>query len=209
MNCVLDHDDLEECVELIESRNYASGYLLMNRARHKMKEALWESAISDLNASLSVIDVIRVGWVYSSRAECYSKLDKHAEAIKDYTKAIKLGCCYAAIYVEIGDAYEKLGKMDEALKNYDAAVDLEPSYLAPHMRRGNAYLSMGNFEQALTHFSKYIKLASGDPEPYVRRALVYIGLQNQTNALKDCDKVRLFVIPSSSVRKFVCGCAGN
>ena len=50
------------------------------------------------------------------------------EAIKDFSKAIKLNPNYALAYNNRGIAKDNLGLYEEAIKDYDKAIKLNPNY---------------------------------------------------------------------------------
>ncbi|CAH2061318.1 unnamed protein product [Thlaspi arvense] len=64
---------------------------------------------------------------HSNRAICYIKLSKHAEAIKECTKAIELHPSYTKAFVRRAEANEKLEHFEEALNDLKKILELDPS----------------------------------------------------------------------------------
>ncbi len=73
---------------------------------------------------------------HPNRATMYSKLNRHAEALADYSKGIELDPENASAYNNRGNAFRGLEQYEPALADYNHAIQLEPSNSSFYNNRG-------------------------------------------------------------------------
>ena len=63
-----------------------------------------------------------------SRAECYSRLGRQADALDDYAESLKLAPAQIGVHTARGAMLQRLGRKDEALAEFDAELKRRPAY---------------------------------------------------------------------------------
>jgi tetratricopeptide (TPR) repeat protein len=104
---------------------------------------------------------------YYNRGLVYTKMNKHAEAVRDFSEVVRLDPGAADAYCNRGNAYMRLGKADLAVKDYDAAIKAKPNDADLYFNRGLAHLSTGAKTKAMEDF----KSASGMGHPNANKYL--------------------------------------
>jgi small glutamine-rich tetratricopeptide repeat-containing protein alpha len=64
---------------------------------------------------------------YCNRGIAYSKLDKHDEAITDYSKCIELDPKYIKAYDRLGYTYLQQQKVNEAIETFNKGLEIDPT----------------------------------------------------------------------------------
>ena len=118
---------------------------------------------------LSEGDATEQGYGYSSRADLYQKMGRHAEQVQDLTSALKLQPERGSYYVELSRAYVKLGKpqesrvaLAEAVRLYTEDLRREPDDPYTHMALSGVYTDLGDYAAALKLMDKAVALAPKD-----------------------------------------------
>jgi tetratricopeptide (TPR) repeat protein len=75
-------------------------------------------------------------------------LDRDAEALAAYDRAIALEPKMAEAYLGRALALKKLSRQDEALASVDKAIDIKPDVAKMHEARASLLRSLGRNEQA-------------------------------------------------------------
>src|SRR5262249_6666537 len=76
---------------------------------------------------------------YRGRGLAYEEEGKYAQAVADYTEAIRLDPRAADAYLHRGDAYFAQDDFDQAITDYDEAICLDPSLAVAYQHRGLAH----------------------------------------------------------------------
>lgn len=85
----------------------------------------------------------------AKESETDQEKHEHCEnAIKHYTKALKLKDDYAIAYNNRGNAYREKGEVDWAIQNLDKAIELNPEYATAYFNRGGAWLHLRDWQKA-------------------------------------------------------------
>ncbi|MDR0909802.1 MAG: tetratricopeptide repeat protein [Spirochaetaceae bacterium] len=123
--------------------------------------------------------------------DSYISSSEKAQAIKDFSEAIKLEPdnvlfyeCRAYFYEnsDIVDAREK------AIADYTMAIKLAPKKPNYYLSRANLYLDKKEYDNALTDLSEVIILQPDNANGYLARGQFYFDIKDYANALKDFDK---------------------
>jgi tetratricopeptide (TPR) repeat protein len=127
---------------------------------------------------------------YLRRAADYAKDRKYADAIKDYTAALRLGPDNAVARRERGYSYFLEGKRDDAINDLTEATRLDPNDALAFRRLGLAYSAKQKFDEAIKACTEAIRLAPQDPEALADRAAVYnqMKIPDTAKAIADCNK---------------------
>jgi len=101
----------------------------------------------------------------------------NSDAVKAFSKAIKLNPQYVHAYIERGFAYDMLGNHRQAFKDYNKAVEVNPHYAGAYFVRGMAYGGLRNYRRAIEDYNKAIELDPQNSQAYVGRGATYaLGL---------------------------------
>jgi tetratricopeptide (TPR) repeat protein len=95
--------------------------------------------------------------IYIERGIAYRKSGHLAEAIADYTEAIRLAPSNADAYFDRGNARLDAGAFDLAIEDYSKALGLNPRLVQAYGNRANAYLNEHRFALALDDFSAILR----------------------------------------------------
>jgi spermidine synthase len=93
----------------------------------------------------------------------YTSLGLYAEAIEQFSKALKIDPDYAQAHANIGICLASQGRshLDEAIRHYRAALNIAPEDADTHYNLGSALMAEGNFNEAAAHFMKALQLRPG------------------------------------------------
>jgi tetratricopeptide (TPR) repeat protein len=80
------------------------------------------------------------------------------EAIRYYSKAIRLKPDSAALFYVRGRAYVEKERYDNAISDFSRAITLKPTYAEAYNHRGVTYIGKGQNAQAITDFKKACEL---------------------------------------------------
>ena len=117
--------------------------------------------------------------------------NQFSNALKKFSKAIKLNPKFAEAYFERGMVYEVLKKQKNALEDYDKAIEFDPSFFHAYVHRALLYAELGKYDKALKDLEKVYK---ADPRPHSRASClfnegsIYEHLGKHKQALECYDK---------------------
>jgi tetratricopeptide (TPR) repeat protein len=134
--------------------------------------------------------------IWNERGEAKIKNNDPQEAIKDFTRAIKLNPNHPLAFSSRGHAYGMIKKFRRAIKDLTKALEQNPNNAAIYYIRGECYILSMNAQQprAIRDFSKAIELKPDYADAYLSRAktrgfmgLITKEISDFTNALSDCE----------------------
>jgi serine/threonine protein kinase/Tfp pilus assembly protein PilF len=96
--------------------------------------------------------------LYRLRAVAYGKLDRHADALADYSTAIRLDPTIAEIWTFRGNVYRALGRLREARADQEEALRLRPGYAEGHMGLGHVFYEQRQLGRAVAEYETAIRL---------------------------------------------------
>lgn len=85
---------------------------------------------------------------FAFRARLYRKQSKNAEAVNDYSDAIKLSPDFAYHWGNRGNVYVDLKDYNKAIADFDEAIRLDPKNQYFHRDRASAYRAIGKNDLA-------------------------------------------------------------
>jgi len=125
------------------------------------------------------------------RAGQYSAANSYANAISDYTEAIKFNPANIAhIYALRGTTYWINGDMDKAIEDLSESIRRQPgesTYI--YYVRARVYAAKGSFDRALEDCNIVIQRSPSQHIAYMLRALIYIETREYNNALRDANAI--------------------
>ncbi len=96
--------------------------------------------------------------VYYKSGNVKSSLGQYKEAIKDYSKVIRLNPKYALAYTNRGTVKSSLGRYKEAIEDFDETIRLAPNDATAYYNRGLAKENLGWYTEANEDFDEVIRL---------------------------------------------------
>ena len=185
-----------------------------NRAKNYRKIKQYQKAIDDYTEAISWMPAGPPSMTFADRGDAFMELEKPAEAIKDYDKAIqsnrkqnkelnkndsnsKTDTLSSEYLVKKAEAYASLEKYDKATENYnnamDAIDDLPPYKGAIYEKLGMLYRSLGINQEAIKALSlaiKYLPLAGENPiVAYLELGNAYSDIGDNKEALRVCSEI--------------------
>ena len=115
---------------------------------------------SSVIADTSRLPEIRAD-AYLNRGIAQEDLSNLADAIEDYSQAIKLNPEYRALYHYRGLAYDRDGKDDLAIADFSEAIRLDPTDTEALLYRGLIYAAQSDFDKAIADYNTALE---HDPE---------------------------------------------
>ncbi len=96
-------------------------------------------------------------YALENRAYCYQELRRRAEAIRDYSDALRLKPELSEARADRGTLYEGAGQKDLALDDYNEAIRLNPNLTRALYRRGMTYMGQAAYAKARSDFREAIR----------------------------------------------------
>jgi tetratricopeptide (TPR) repeat protein len=100
---------------------------------------------------------------YTSRGNCYARLEQYQKAISDYTKAVRgPGPVFRArAYCDRGYAYLEVEEFEKAISDYTEAIRLAPNFSDFYDGRAIAFDKLGKSSEAAQDRKKAKELKGG------------------------------------------------
>ncbi len=162
----------------------------------RVREGSWDAALKAVNSLVERYP--QKALAYFSRGLIYDVMNRPADALTNYDRAITLDPKFARVYMNRGLIYTTLGHYDYALDDYNKSVDLDPTFARTFNNRGAAYLYLQQYDKALADFSQVISLDSRYTQAYINRGSTYRILKQHDQAIADFSKA-LELNPTSSL----------
>lgn len=156
----------------------------------------WHDSISLWSAEINRADPHPMAFV--QRGQALAQLNRHDEAIADYTSAITKDSTIVLAFNNRGNAYARTADYGRAFLDYNKAIALDSTYADAYLNRGYAYSIIGNVERALRDIARAAQLDPGSYRPYAYRARILASLGESQGAISDFSRA-LALNPSSAV----------
>lgn len=95
---------------------------------------------------------------FATRGSIADDQGRHAEAIADFTAALKLVPNDPATLILRGNALDSSGQHELAIADYSEAIRLNPGDASGYYNRGTVYMDKGEKERALSDFRKALEI---------------------------------------------------
>lgn len=121
----------------------------------------------------------------------------YAEAIENFTEAIKVKNDFAAAYNHRCLVYLKLKDYQNAIADCNQALNFTPNNVEAHLNRGLAYYRQGDYQAAIADYNGAIALNPNDFRVYYNRGVARAMLGDRQQAISDYE-LALTNIPQTS-----------
>lgn len=155
----------------------------------------WRDSISLWSAEINRGSPHPMAFV--QRGQALAQLNRHEEAIKDYTSAITMDSTLVLAFNNRGNAYARMADYGKAFLDYNKAIALDSTYTDAYLNRGYTYSIVGNVERALRDITRAAELDPLSYQPYAYRGRVLASLGDTQGAIKDFSRA-LALNPSSA-----------
>jgi hypothetical protein len=91
---------------------------------------------------------------YNNRGLALYNLQKHQQAIEDFSQAIRIKPEYAEAYNNRGNAYYALDQYQQAEADFNQSLQLKPKYAKAHLNRGLAFFQMQKVTESCSDFKR-------------------------------------------------------
>lgn len=105
--------------------------------------------------------------VHANRALAHSLSGRHADAVREYRRAIDLKGADAQIYTNLAGTYLAMGRVDEAKHALEEAIATDPDYAAAYNNLGVVLEQTGDRERAREAYLHAIRIDPDSMEAYV------------------------------------------
>jgi len=131
----------------------------------------------------------RDGEVYKLRGDIFAARKDHANAIKDYNKALTFKKDDPATLIARGKSQLALGKgkYPMAQQDFNKALELDPNNAEAAAGLGEVHFGNGKYEEGIEALSKSIKLKPA-ADAYYLRSKCHHMLKNKKNVCEDLKK---------------------
>jgi hypothetical protein len=99
---------------------------------------------------------------YNNRGLAFYNLERHQQAINDFSQAIRMKPEYAEAFNNRGNAYYALDQYEKAEADFNKSLELKPQYAKAHLNRALAYFQMKKTDQSCKDFRRACDLGDCD-----------------------------------------------
>lgn len=145
-----------------------------------LSQKQYQKALSLVNEALGK-DGYEIGYVI--RGNIHQELGQKAEAIADYTNAIRMNAYLGDAYKKRGGVYESQGNKEAAFKDYSQAISLGVKSYALYKKHGIILMERGEWSGALADFTKAYELNNQDNDLCGMMGRTYQMLGQSTEAV--------------------------
>ncbi|MCI0505959.1 MAG: tetratricopeptide repeat protein [Gammaproteobacteria bacterium] len=143
--------------------------------------------------------------VYRERGIHYSDLGHYAEAVADFTNAIKFNSAYVTAYINRANAYAKLEQYEAAYQDFATAQKLSPNNQAIYVIRGSLNFLLGRFGDAAADYRYYLLLKPGDMYRmlWLHLSEKYLDINKPSELAKYARNMNLDVWPGALIKLYL------
>jgi tetratricopeptide (TPR) repeat protein len=147
-----------------------------------------EEAVARFGEALAIDDHFRQRYVtlYAQRAFALHRLERYAEAIDDYGRAIAMEppAHQAQYHMQRAMCLRQLGRDDEAYADFTRSATLAPDQPGPWHLRGRLNVDHERWQEAIGDFDRLLALRP-HPNGYQQRAFAKMNQKDYAGALPD------------------------
>jgi tetratricopeptide (TPR) repeat protein len=138
---------------------------------------------------------------YVNRAGLLIALNRPAEAVDTYDRALAIRPNFFQGWCNRGVALERIGRLEEAIASYDRAIALRADLTAAHANRGNALAALGRHAAAVESFDRALATRPDFAEIHLNRGNSLARLRQHDQALASYDRA-LAIRPDMAEAQF-------
>lgn len=183
----LIHDYFEAAMGRLRTRHLKMPEYIETKAIDDEDQAEVNKRIQEVDAQPKVTDVELIAEEYFRIAFIQADNQQYAEAIENYTHAIKLKPDYAEAYSNRGGLKVECGENESALEDINKAIEFNPNAVLAYSNRGAIHQKAGDIDSALADFDKAIELDPAYATGYLNRGITKHDYDNE-GALADYNK---------------------
>ena len=130
--------------------------------------ALWQNGkYTDPNKAKVYWDNViaanpKMAEAYNNRGLAFYNLERHQQAINDFSQAIRMNPQYAEAFNNRGNAYYALDQYEKAEADFNKSLELKPKYSKALLNRGLTYFQMNKSEESCKDFRRACDLGDCD-----------------------------------------------
>jgi lipoprotein NlpI len=158
----------------------------------RMREACAKSEVpqSQIDACTRLIDTLRpqgreLAQALYQRGAGHAAKGEYAEAVRDYTQALKFAPNSSDALYNRGGAYSKLGRWDDALADFNALLKIVPNDPNTYYARAWVQAQRGEDKAAIADLDKVLEIAPDDQEALLDRGGMNIRAGRYDDAIRD------------------------
>jgi lipoprotein NlpI len=159
----------------------------LEQAARALAEGRADEALEHAERAVAAAPTDPRGFV--ARAAARGALKRHAEAIDDYTAALRLRGDSAELLDRRGAEHFKDGQIEKSIADFDRAIALEPTREAGHWQRGIALYYAKRYDEGARQFEGYQNVDANDVENAVWQYLCVARAQGREEARRRLLKV--------------------
>jgi tetratricopeptide (TPR) repeat protein len=129
--------------------------------------------------------VPRTAAEYNQRGLAAARKRQYAEAIRNFSEAIRLDPNYALAYAYRGGVHVNTDEPDKAIRDCSEAIRLEPRLALAYVNRGAAYRHKKEYDRAIEDLNEAVRLDPKRPPAYYNRGLSYFEKGDYDQAIED------------------------
>jgi tetratricopeptide (TPR) repeat protein len=118
----------------------------------------------------------------------FSKSKRYEEAIKAFSKSIKINPGNSEAYNNRGAAWYSKGDYDRAIADYTKALDINPRYVDAYNNRGGAWYQKGDYDRAIADCTKALDIDPRAADVYNNRGGAWSRKGDYDRAIADYTK---------------------
>lgn len=148
----------------------------------KMRHKQYSDAIYLYTRSL---DLDRLSWTYSYRADVFEKLNDKKKALDDYNQSLILDPTSTELLIKRGKLLSDVRDFDQAIEDFNTAIRIDPEDEEAFRGRAVALSETMQFDRALADANKAIELNPRSSSAYSNRGLIFDDMDKYADALGD------------------------
>jgi len=190
----------------------AATYIGLGQAHFNMQK--YDECLQALNQGEPFLANLKQGaeaqsyQFYQLRGSANLRLQKSAEAVEDFTKALRTGRSDWTDFLQLGNAYYNLGRLDDAIQALQKASSMKPGQTGVADLIGKTYFKMGlhelsakQYAQALASFQKAKEIDSQNGYIDYNMAEAYLFQKNYKEAEKSLNQAAVLLPRSAEVQQ--------
>jgi tetratricopeptide (TPR) repeat protein len=171
---------------------------LANLGRVYLEAGDAERALASLTKALSLASTpTEEAIVHANRALAHGLAGRHADAVREYRRAIELKGADAQIYTNLAGTYLAMDRADEARHALEEAIATDPDYAPAYNNLGVVLEQAGDRERAREAYLHAIRIDPDSTEAYVGLGDVELA-GGRANQAEDAFRAALRLRPDSA-----------